>query len=546
MDKILSTQTGKIRAFKSNLVDSIEQSKERGCNLRNIQETSSQLIEAFDALLSMYDKVEKQGDEAFRGMLPQFETAYMEWKELNSLLRDTLRSAYLGHIPSSNLALDEIQSSLEKRVGRRITARYAELQVRWAKHLESCPWDAFLSGVARHVEMAEFEERLESLRRGDDFDCEEAAQKLTSDLRHLLKIHLETSDDAKEAAEIGEALWKWPEVVIVNDFWNSGPGEKLLDTLVSKASKSASGFASARRFFDEHTLKTGAVERILATVKQSAPGEKARLLRCLVFHPDQSIRRYAVTNIDTPSFWRSLVPATMPCASILSMLERIIGSKSYDDNARKIFFDTVYKRLFSLTSRSDVLYARGIVRIFCKLDFFLEDAYFEKLMKLVDYLEFKERYYKLDKTFLEEHLAKLRETKQKKGNVGSEEPDFGRIPPVILRKLARDGHYWFELASHPVYKVAVETVPYINTQDRALRIATRRGVNQEVLRAVGKKKSLFATRTNKLALLSNPHTPPTVSMEYVPDLAKSDIEILLRTSTIHPELRNFLRKKTHS
>ena len=117
------------------------------------------------------------------------------------------------------------------------------------------------------------------------------------------------------------------------------------------------------------------------------------------------------------------------------------------------------------------------------------------------------------------------------------------IPPVVLRKLARDGHFWFELAAHPMFKIARETVPHINSQDRALRAARSHVINTEVLRTVGKNRALFKTLTAKLALLTNPRTPPTVSLTYVSELTKRDAEMLLRKSTVHAELRQFLRER---
>ena len=101
-------------------------------------------------------------------------------------------------------------------------------------------------------------------------------------------------------------------------------------------------------------------------------------------------------------------PEAVPCASILSMLERAVGSKRYNEGFQKIFFDTIYRRLLSLTSRSDVLYARGIVRILTQLHFFMEDSYFEKLRVLLDYISAKEKFYQINDSFLEAYVKKLR------------------------------------------------------------------------------------------------------------------------------------------
>ena len=95
----------------------------------------------------------------------------------------------------------------------------------------------------------------------------------------------------------------------------------------------------------------------------------------------------------------------------------------------------------------------------------------------------------------------------------------------------------------PIVKIARETVRHVNTPERALRIADNHRVNQEVIRSVGKRRALFAPLSAKLALLSNPRTPPGIALEYLSDLGKREIEQLLRRSGIHPELRIMLRNQ---
>jgi hypothetical protein len=271
-----------------------------------------------------------------------------------------------------------------------------------------------------------------------------------------------------------------------------------------------------------------------------------KFLRCLMLHPDNEYRRYAAANIDLGGFWKVVTPQAVPCATILSQLEQVTGSNRFNESLRKIFFNAVYRRLLTITSRSDVIYARGIARILMQLDFVMGDSYFEKLMTMLEYLEAKEKLYGIKDSLLDDFVKKFKENKKKIGPMDSETPDFQSIPPVVLRKLARDGHFWFELSTHPIFKVARETVPHINTADRVYRIAANPNVNQEVLRAIGKKRSLFASHRAKLALLGNPRTPLAISMDYQSDLTKTDIETLLRKSSVHPEFRHHLMKKFKS
>jgi hypothetical protein len=96
-----------------------------------------------------------------------------------------------------------------------------------------------------------------------------------------------------------------------------------------------------------------------------------------------------------------------------------------------------------------------------------------------------------------------------------------------------------------MFKIARETIRHINTSERAARIARNHRASSDVLREVGRKRSLFGTHTAKMELLSNPRTPPAVSLGYLMDLTRTDAEQLLRRSTIHPELRLQLRSRAN-
>ena len=173
----------------------------------------------------------------------------------------------------------------------------------------------------------------------------------------------------------------------------------------------------------------------------------------------------------------------------------------------------------------------------------MEDEYFEKMIALIEYVAAKETAYQIEDNLLDEYVTLLEKEKDKIGTLKAQAPTLTSIPPVVLRKLARDGHYWYELAMHPMFKIARETIKHVNSQDRALRIANNHGVNQDVLRSIGRKRSLYSNLTAKMALLSNPRTPPAVGMIYVSDLTRRDIEQLLRKSTVHPETRNQLQRR---
>lgn len=551
MEKNVSGSTVDIAPLRQTIVSIIEKERERGCNFATLKDIGSTLETALqNVLVSGKKHLDSGSSERVGTALALLENAYSEWKTINRCFTDTLRLAFNGLIPRENLLLDDIQAKLRVSVGNPLAALYTRTCSKWGKHLETRPWDAFVISGAEHLDRDDFHASLNALSHGDDLDVEDAIEDLTFSLRSLF---IRAIEDGKLMSNIFTSnLWKRPEIIVINDYWRGKTDARILNLLTRKGASSFSGkFARVQEFFENGGTSTSFhdtsfPERIIRNLGGGEPAEREKYLRCLMLHPNIDVRRYAATNIDFGNFWKTVTPQAVPCSTILSQLEQVVGSSHFDENLKKVFFNAVYRRLLSLTSRSDVIYALGISRICMQLDFLLEDYYFERLIVLLNYLEIKCRFYKIKNTLFDEYSAEFKETKKRIGPRESEPPDFQSIPPVVLRKLARDGHFWYELAMHPIYKVARETIPHINSMDRAYRIASNQNVNQDVLREVGKKRSLFSSLRSITALLSNPKTPPTVSMDYIPELTRTDIEALLRKNSIHPELRYHLLKKFKS
>jgi hypothetical protein len=541
----LPTEAASLDLYEDDLIKSLETERSSGCDPHTIQRKSELYAEAVGALLAQApDHRNPQDTQAVDSYLPLLEKSYLGWKSVNQAFEDTIRLAYTNAVPRKNLLIDQAFSELLQNVGEPLADRYITLKSRWRNHLTDHPWDAYKESTPSHVDSEKMDECLNALIRGDDLDVEDALNDLTGNLRHAFIDFMENNPDSIVDFESG--LWKRPEILIAGDFWQRGRKRRMFDILAEKTTpRFATAFSTIRSFFElENSPGSAYSPRAVADSLQKVPIEqRARFYRCLMLHPDYELRRYAVSNSSLASAWKALTPNHVPCATVLSVLEQLVSSSRFNTTQRKIFFDAVYRRLLNVTTRSDVLYSRGIVRILSKLSFFLEDEYFAKMMALLDYLEAKEKYFKIDDATMREYTDTLKREKQRVGNVETEAPVFDDVPLVILRKLARDGHFWDLLSMHPIVKIARETVAHISTRDRAMVVACNHRVNQEVLRSVGRRHSMFPTLRARLTLLGNPRTPPGISMEYLSDLTKNDVERLLRQPGIHPELRTMLRNQ---
>lgn len=544
MAKILPPEAVAFDDVKVDLVASIKDGREQGFNLAAIREKATRYADAVrTTITASWNASATPSAAGFDTEFPALERAYRDWKSVKLAFEETFRLAYNGAAPIKNLLIDQIYADLEEVVGDPLAESYTRLRAEWLKHLANRPWDAYKYGTPTHVDSERLDDALSALVRGDELDIDDSLNELTGSLRHAFIDFIEAHP--KDIGDLEAGIWKRPEIVVANDFWRRGTRRRLIEVLKANGSKRFSGaFSTLESFYAPLSHNAAASpQSIVATIATIPPEHRGRFHRCLMLHPDYEMRRYAVNNSDLISIWKVLTAQSTPCATILSLLEKLVGSSQYTTTQRKIFFDTVYRRLLSVTTRSDVLYTRGVVRILTKLNFFLEDRYFAKLMTLLDYLTAKERMYKIDDFTMREYTDALKREKDRVGNVDTDVPDFEGIPLVILRKLARDGHHWDLLAMHPIVKIAKETIPHIGTPDRAYRVVKNQRVNQEVIRAIGKRRSLFSGLNAKLALLSNPRTPLGIALEYLPDLGKPDVEALLRRDGIHPELRAMLRNQ---
>lgn len=545
MTNILPGLEARLETIEAELISLVESNRSRGCDVSVVGDKSKRYTEVVrDLLADDPAGAEELGDDRFNLFLPKLESAYLGWKTINRVFEETIGMAYANTIPRQNLLLDQTFSELTQTVGEPLSERYIRLKAEWRSHLSNRPWDAYLESSSSHVDSEPVDDCLTALVRGDDLDVEDALNELTGSLRHAFIDFIESEPDAMVDLEPG--LWKRPEIVVAGDYWVRGRQRRIIDVVKDRGTpRFARAFGKLQSFFTlDRPAGAGNSPRSVAEELNRVPVEhRSRYYRCLMLHPDYELRRYAVANSTLASMWKALTPKYVPCATVLSLLEQLVGSSRYTNSQRKVFFDAVYRRLLHVTTRSDVLYTRGIVRILTKLNFLLEDDYFAKMMALLDYLEAKEKYYRIDDTTMRQYTEALKREKQRVGNVETQTPEFDDVPLVILRKLARDGHFWDLLAMHPIVKIAKETVAHVNSRDRAMVIAHNHRVNQEVLREVGKRRSLFPTLRAKFTLLGNPRTPPGVSMEYLSDFGKHDIERLLRQPGIHPELRTLLRNQ---
>ena len=532
MTRILPVDLDAIEDIKSELILSLELQRGEGCDVRAVERLAVAFARAVRPL------VDAPGLDCDPDVDEAVLAARGAWRALDDAFAETLRMAYLRDVPTSNLELATVWTTLRERAGFPLARRLREVVARARRGAADRPWDPALRGRAGAPDAEPLERALTALVRGDDLDVEDALVAITGELRFAFAEHVERHPDGVADLEIG--VWKRPEILVAGDRWIRHGGARLTEVLMPRASRRfRNAFAALEGCFRP---EPGGAASVARRVHEAPEAWRDRITRSLMLHPDHAVRRWAAENVEVASLWKAISPTTVPWPTIVTLLEHATSGRMAPAR-QKIVFDALYRRMLTITGRSDVLYARGAARILMHMDFFMEDAYFARLMTFLDVVEAHERRWDIGDGVLAGWVDRLRREKERAGRVPTREPVFDGIPRVVLRRLARDGHFWHLLATHPTTRIARETVPHIRTPERALRVARDHRVNPEVLGAIGRRRALFPRLAARLELLSNPHTPPAVSLEYVRDLTRADLERLLRRATLHPELRATLRRR---
>lgn len=534
MIRFLPADISQIDDLKSELIIALELERGEGCHIESIERSVRHFATAITPLAAGAGAGSEPA--AYDEYFPAVRAARDAWRSIDAAFDETLRLAYRGEIPRTNLLLAGVRAELRERAGDSLAASNAALRRIWKRHVGQRPWDTYRARDSSGE--TGLDDAVTALARGDDLDVEDAMLALTGEMRYAFADFIGAHPASVPDIEIG--MWKRPDIMISGDYWRRRRGPRLIECFIQHGSPR---LATALRTIDGLFVPGDGAAAIVARAQQVPEAWRDRVGRCLLLHPDHEVRRYAAENAEGPSIWKTLSASTVPCATVLSLLEHVSSAGRYNVAQRKLFFDVVYRRLLTLETYSDVLYARGIARVFSHLDFFLEDHYFERLMVLLDHIHACEKHYGITDDVTSGYVDRLRKEKNRLGSVPGSAPVFDGVPLVVLRRLARDGHFWHLLAMHSVVKVARETVVHILTPDRALRVAQNPRTNPEVLREIGRRHALFSRATARMALLTNPRTPPTVSASYVSDLARVDVDALLRRGSLHPEFRAILRRQ---
>ncbi len=402
----------------------------------------------------------------------------------------------------------------------------------------------FDDGDAEKEEQTPFEECLDRLESPHELDRNDALIDMIRTHQHQLVAHLirGTAQEDPTLERLLASLWQNAEIVLLDDYFFSVRRSKLTKFIeLAEPYPQAERFRRLLRLFRPGPHGFPTAEDAILPIEADEPQEYKTFLRALLLHPLEEYRRYAASNLDPSDYWTLISFPQAPLPALATVLDQLAEPGTPEDY-RKVFFDCTLKTLAKTRGEDAIKAVRRILNTLFSFDFFVEDDYFKKILRLNQLVEHEEVRLGRQNAFFQESMRLLKAQKTKVGAKNTRTPSFSGIPLTVQRKLARDGMYTQLFACHPDAKIALETLPFVNNPDRVSQVVRLPRINAQLLGELAKRDELFRTRTARMSLLANPKTPLRNVYGYVPLMAGTDLRKLAVSKDINPEVAQYLKR----
>jgi hypothetical protein len=358
----------------------------------------------------------------------------------------------------------------------------------------------------------------------DALDAADALDALLEE--HLEEVIVGVQAGGARAGQIVDALWVHADALLLRDLGVERGALRLVPYLASHAGPDGR-FA---RVVEALRDRRGAIAldgvRALADAR---PG-----LRCLLLHPVTAVRAAVLAELTVAELWTVVAHARTPVAALSSLFHHLHAQGQSDP--LKVFFFCVKDTMLT-ASTTELPAALALVRSFFDVGCFHEDLIFEPLVELERGLRARgEAAGLLDDSYVRAVGRFLQEGAR--DDVALE--GLREVPLPIQRKLARDGRLLSTFVCHPNERIARETIPHLLRLDditRYLRIIT---IHRAVIVELAKRRRLFKGDVPKLALLSNPRTPPVAARPFIGLLSDDQLRVLSTNRQINPDVRKLI------
>jgi hypothetical protein len=259
--------------------------------------------------------------------------------------------------------------------------------------------------------------------------------------------------------------------------------------------------------------------------------------RALLLHPSPSYRGLAREFLEPSDYWLVLSDPATPVPTLLQLWRHL--RPAVGNGYLKIFFASVRDACLRGGGAEDIVATVELMKEFYGVDALHEDAYFELLQAMDEPVRRQAREHGLLVDFDAEY-ARLFRAFLAGGKRQEQRADgFGLVPLPVQRRLARRGHFLPHFICHPVDRIALECLPYLQARESVLEFVRVPQINSRLIGELARERRLFRHDEARLALVANPKTPANVVLQNIHHLPSHALRELMRSRDANAVARNY-------
>jgi serine/threonine protein kinase len=400
---------------------------------------------------------------------------------------------------------------------------------------------------------AGLEDLAERLLGADSLDSAEALEQVVAGQAEAVTAYLARAGGRGDALaeRLVAGLWRHADALLLQELRPAARPLRVLPLLAA-----LQGVRAARHFTLLATLfgwrGPGDCVTAARDTAASLPDDESRrvLWRCLLLHPDATVRDDAATHLPLAEFWPVVVHPHTPIQVVRAVFQAV--RPAAPPEYLKVFFLCVRDNLAAASHHDDVAEAFRLLGQFFSVPCFHEDVVFEPLLEVDRVLRARSAALGeqvVPESAYEESLAGF----SAEGVTDTQAPTSMRdVPLPVQRRLARQGHFLVYFSCHANERVARETLPHLLHMEDVTRFLRLPSIHRAVLVELTKTKRFFRQESARLALLQNPKTPAHVARLFLPFVPHEQVRLLSANRHVGADVRALasamvtkIEKRTH-
>ncbi len=270
------------------------------------------------------------------------------------------------------------------------------------------------------------------------------------------------------------------------------------------------------------------------------PADRQILSAFLVLHPKKACRSLALEILPSDERWDLLL-----CPKVPWLIEKELVEKSCNDSSAayiKALFLLLRPRLLRVNSPLAIGEAYQILKTFYHVPLFLQETFFQALIHLHQEVDKKAQLYPVTKEIEQEMKHTFRAFCAKGQLRDVDITEMRHIPLPIQRKLAHDGYLPRFFICNVRDVIALETVPYVEHRQDAIKFFRLRRINSRALEKLASNKHLMREHQNRSAFCYNPKANSVLIRSYLSTLNRREIKDISRNRNVSAYARELAGK----